>query len=220
MGVKVKICGLTSVEEAGILIREGADFGGIVLFFPKSKRCCDMKTAGEIVRALKDAQIKTVAVTVSPSWQQTKEIEALDFDYLQIHGELKNEVLKNSRLPIIRAFNISNMEEKERLEKEEKITGWLFDAASPGEGKVFDWELLKEMKRDGRMFFLAGGLRPENIKQAVEQVKPDAVDVSTGVEYTEEERKKYKLRKDAAKIKQLIEKVKETAERTRDFPQK
>ena len=102
MSVKVKICGLTTVEETNMLIEEKADFGGVVLFFEKSKRNCSFKQAEKIVRALRQAGIKSVAVTVTPTLSQTELIEKAGFDYLQVHGELKEEVLRNGTLPIIR----------------------------------------------------------------------------------------------------------------------
>lgn len=209
MGVLVKICGLTSVEEARMLVEEKVEFGGVVLFYERSKRYCTPERAGKIVEVLKSAGVKAVAVVVSPVVEQVRVIEELGFDYLQVHGILETEVLESSKIPIIRAFNVSNMKEIEEVREHEKIKGWLFDAAMPGEGKTFDWEMLKEIKRDGKLFFLAGGLTAENVKEATKRTKPDAVDVSSGVEYEdagEIERKGY--RKDREKIREFVEKVK------------
>ena len=209
MSVKVKICGLTTIDEAQMLIEERADFGGVVLFYEKSKRNCNMSQAAEITAVLRQAKIKSVAVTVSPTLSQAEEIEKTGFDFLQIHGELLEEVLRNGTLPIIRAFNISNMKEREKLRKEERIAGWLFDAAVPGAGETFDWSLLKEIERDKKLFFLAGGLTAENVREAVKQVKPDVVDVSSGVEFAStEEIEKAGFRKNPEKIKQFVRNAK------------
>ena len=209
MSVKVKICGLTTVEEAKMLFEKKADFGGVVLFYEKSKRNCNFEQAKKIVKVLRRGGIKSVAVTVSPILTQAEEIEKAGFDYLQIHGELKEEVLQSKTLPIIRAFNISNMKEQETLKAEKRIAGWLFDAAVPGAGENFDWSLLEKIERDGKMLFLAGGLNPENVGMAVEQVQPDVVDVSSGVEFeSAEEIERIGFRKNPEKVKTFIKNVK------------
>ncbi len=219
MSVKVKICGLTTVEEAEMLMKEKADFGGVVLFYEKSKRNCSLKQAEKITKALKQAGIKSVAVTVSPDFSQTEVIEKAGFDYLQIHGELKEEVLQNGTLPIIRAFNIFNMKEQETLKQEQRIIGWLFDAVSPGTGETFDWSLLKNVERDGKMLFLAGGLNAENVSMAIKQVRPDVVDVSSGVELeSAEEIERMGFRKNPEKVKAFIKNVRYISKESRESP--
>jgi len=84
---KIKICGLTSPAEARYLNENHVDFAGMVLFFPKSKRNISIEQAKDIMAAL-DASIKRVAVVVSPSIEQIRQIEAAGFDYVQIHGEI------------------------------------------------------------------------------------------------------------------------------------
>lgn len=208
MKVLVKVCGLTDVEEARMLVEEKADMGGVVLFYERSKRYCVPEKAGEIVRVLKSGGVKAVAVTVSPRVEQVRVIEEIGFDYLQVHGVLEKEVLEQSRVPVIRAFNVSNMGEMEEVRGNEKVVGWLFDAAAPGEGKTFDWEILKGIKRDGKLFLLAGGLTAENVEGAIERTKPDAVDVSSGVEYEEaEEIERKGYRKDRGKIRGFVRRV-------------
>jgi len=83
---KIKICGLTSEEEAGWLVEEQVEYGGVVLFFEKSKRCVDLIKAEQIITVLRAGNIKSVAVTVSPNKDQIRRIEELGFDYLQVHG--------------------------------------------------------------------------------------------------------------------------------------
>lgn len=175
----IKICGLTSPYEAGYLNEYNVDFGGMVLFFPKSKRSIDIKRAKEIMTALSES-IKSVAVTVSPTVEQLREIEAAGFDILQVHGDLSDDVISSANIPIWRAFNENT--DLDRYNGIGKITGYVFDAAEPGSGKTFDWSKIKDIKTDGKMIILAGGLTPENVGAAIEYTSPDAVDVSSGVE--------------------------------------
>lgn len=181
MAVKVKICGLISVEDAVNVGESGADFAGMVLFFPKSKRNISLERAAEIIAALPDS-VKKCAVTVSPTVEQVQLISSAGFDYIQIHGELSPQVLETSALPILKAFNVTDIGELDRYRSEEKIAGYVFDAAQYGSGKSFDWSLLDDIPRDGRLFILAGGLSPDNVREAVLRVRPDCVDVSSGVE--------------------------------------
>ena len=180
MSVKVKICGLTSVEDAKNVSEAGAEFAGMVVFFPKSKRNISLEKA-EIMAALSD-NVKTCAVTVSPSTEQVRQINDAGFDYIQIHGRLDDEAYSAAELPIIKAFNVTDIAELDRYKSSEKVCGYVFDAAEYGSGKSFDWSLLDSIERDGRMFILAGGLSPENVSEAVRRVHPDCVDVSSGVE--------------------------------------
>lgn len=181
MSVKVKICGLTSVEDAKNVSEAGAEFAGMVVFFPKSKRNISLEKAAEIMAALSD-NVKTCAVTVSPSTEQVRQINDAGFDYIQIHGRLDDEAYNAAELPIIKAFNVTDIAELDRYKSSEKVCGYVFDAAEYGSGKSFDWSLLDSIERDGRMFILAGGLSPENVSEAVRRVHPDCVDVSSGVE--------------------------------------
>lgn len=94
---KIKICGLTSSAEARYLNENHVDFAGMVLFFPKSKRNISIEQAKEIMAAL-DASIKRVAVVVSPSIEQVRQIEAAGFDYVQIHGKFRRQRRRQQKL--------------------------------------------------------------------------------------------------------------------------
>ena len=196
--MKIKVCGLTTKKEAEFLNENKVDLAGMVMFFPKSKRNITPKTAMEIISSL-DKNIKKVAVVVSPTYEEIKIIESLDFDYVQIHGELSEELESKINLPILKAFNIKDMDLYERYQKSEKIVGYVFDAQEPGSGKVFDWSLVKTLPKDGKILILAGGLNPENVAKAIEYIHPDGVDVSSGVEYGD------KNGKDPEKIKRFVE---------------
>ena len=173
--VKVKICGLTSTKEASLLYKSGADYTGLVLFYEKSRRNNTVANAWQILRYV-PREIQRVAVTVSPTLEQLKLIEQMDFHLLQVHGELREEVAKAAGLPIWRAYNISGGEIPAPGAYDEKITG-------------------------GKKLILAGGLKADNVCQAIEALHPDVVDVSSGVETDGG--------KDAAKIKEFVRKVKQ-----------
>lgn len=209
--VKVKICGITSVEEAGYLNTYKADYAGMVLFYEKSKRNIDIVQAKTIIAALDD-NVKSVAVVVSPNVEQAEAIREAGFDYIQIHGELTEAVYENIKMPIIRAVNIANVKcgktlaslEKENLIREEqkinqdivetikkdKICAVLLDSKTPGSGNTFDWSIAAKagqlVKAGGKELWLAGGLNKDNVGKAIEIVSPDVVDTSSGVEYNGE----------------------------------
>ena len=180
--MKVKICGLTSVEEAGYVNEYGADLAGIVLFFIKSKRNMEIEGAKEILAALRP-EIKPVAVMVSPSLEQSLAAQDAGFSYLQIHGEIAPEILEKIRIPILKAYNIHDLEQWEKYKDLPQIAGYVLDAAEPGSGKAYDLEILKNISRDEKLFLLAGGLDAGNVAEAIREIAPDGVDVSSGVEY-------------------------------------
>lgn len=180
----VKICGLTSEKEAELVSEYGADLAGVVLFFEKSKRNVSTQIATRIVGSLNNG-VKGVAVMVSPSIDQIKEAESTGVKYLQIHGELTEEMINSAQLPIIKAFNVSDLDKYDYYASFENIVGFVMDASEYGSGKTFDWNLIGDFDRGNKLFILAGGLNPDNVKRAIEFVKPDGVDVSSGVEYTD-----------------------------------
>ena len=170
---KIKICGLTSPAEARYLNENHVDFAGMVLFFPKSKRNISIEQAKEIMAAL----------VVSPSIEQVRQIEAAGFNYIQIHGEIpETEAEAAIAIPILKAFNVSDMGSYEKYHNDSRIAGYVFDAIEPGSGKTFDWKLVDNIPRDEKLLLLAGGLNPDNVRMAIEAVHPNGVDVSSGVE--------------------------------------
>lgn len=180
--VKIKICGLTDEKETEYLIKNMVDYAGMVLFFEKSRRCISIEKAEKIINLLK-GKVKTVAVVVSPTIEQSEKIKAAGFDYIQIHGIPEAGLMENCGLPIIKAFNVTDLDSVSEYQENSKVVGFVFDAPAPGSGKTYDWTLLKNIKKGNKLFFLAGGLTPENVAKAINEVHPDAVDVSTGVEY-------------------------------------
>lgn len=178
---KVKICGITSPEEIEYINELKPDYAGFVMFFPKSKRNIEPDTAKVWLKKL-DKGITSVAVTVAPNMEQIKTAYECGFDLIQIHGEVPDEILSNPYLKVLRAFNVSDISNFSKYSGNSNIVGYVFDSAMPGSGKTFEWDIVKNIVRDGKLFILAGGLNPENVKSAVQSVCPDGVDVSSGVE--------------------------------------
>lgn len=178
---KIKICGLTTPQEAEWVSKSQVDYAGMVLFFPKSKRNITIEQAKEIMKSMLP-QIQKVAVVVSPSALQIKEIQKAGFDIVQIHGQVLPEALETLRIPFLRAFNVDNMQEWERYEAEPKCIGYVFDAVKPGSGETFEWSSIPNLPEDGKPYLLAGGLNPDNVGSAVAAMHPYGVDVSSGVE--------------------------------------
>lgn len=189
---KVKICGLKNPTDIKCINTLSPDFAGFVMFFEKSHRNISVQTAQELL-ALLDKNIKSVAVTVSPTEEQLEQIYNLGFDYVQIHGNITDEILKHSKTPIIRAINVSGTDSLTDLDNYKNVKGILFDSAVPGSGQGFDWTLLKKLPKTDKMLFLAGGLTADNVAAAICQVHPYAVDVSSGVELSDKSGKDFEL---------------------------
>ncbi len=182
MNTKVKICGLTKIDEVKLLADNQVEYAGIVMFYEKSKRNNTKENANLILKELKKSNIKTVAVVVSPNVLQVQEIKDMGFDYIQIHGNLDIDSINHIDIPIFRALNVDNFSQYEKECEYENVEGFLFDSQKPGSGETFDWQLINNIKRNEKLVILAGGLNIENVAEAIKVVKPDIVDVSSSVE--------------------------------------
>lgn len=198
--MKIKICGITRLNETEYLNEAKVDYAGFV-FFEKSKRNVSAQQAKELIANL-SPEIKKVAVMVSPDQQMIESLKPIGFDYYQIHKELKKEVLEMVDKPVWYAVNIDNDEElaaKESfinsLDKElsSKIEAVVVDAPNFGSGQTFNWRKSKRLKKAGSQsppqtildrftFVLAGGLNASNVAEGIAIFNPDVVDVSSGVE--------------------------------------
>ena len=123
-----------------------------------------------------------MAVTVCPTAQQVSEIAECGFNFIQMHGEVESSVIDNSQIPVFKAFNVRDIDKVCVYEKNKNVCGYVFDAASPGSGKTFDWNILRNIPHDNKFFILAGGLDCKNVTDAIEILNPDIVDVSSSVE--------------------------------------
>ena len=177
---KIKFCGLTGDCDIDAANKLRPEYVGFV-FAPKSKRYVTPERAAELKRRLADG-IKAVGVFVNDNLYHVAELLNRGvIDIAQLHGSEDEEYIGQLRQltdkPIIRAFRIKTAED---IAEAEKCTAdhVLLDSGA-GTGEVFDWKLIKNMKRP---YFLAGGLSPDNVENAVEQLSPYAVDVSSGIE--------------------------------------
>ena len=178
---KIKICGITCREDVEILNEFLPEYAGFVMYFPKSRRNISVQTAYSLLPLL-DKRIKTVAVTVCPTAEQVSEIGKCGFDFIQMHVDVEISVIDNSPIPVFKAFNVSDIYKVTAYAENKKVCGYVFDAATPGSGKTFDWDIMKNIPHENKLFVLAGGLDFSNVSDAIEIINPDIVDVSSGVE--------------------------------------
>ncbi len=179
---EIKICGMVCEEDIELVNEAGPDYVGFILYVAKSKRNLSIEEARRLAGRVRPG-ISRVAVTISPDLDQIRELEAGDyFDVLQIHGSFGEDLYQEVRLPVIRAFNVDNLHEFERLRDKEKIAGFLFDSKVPGSGRTFDWGLISSLDRRGKKIFLAGGIDDNNVLEAIRKVGPDVIDLSSAVE--------------------------------------
>lgn len=177
---KIKMCGMTSEGDVINANELKPDYIGFV-FAKNSRRFVAPQRAQELKKLL-DKDIKVVGVFVD---ENIETVSALimdgTIDIAQLHGNEDDNYItllrERTGKPVIKAFRIRSEQDALRAEKS-KADMILLDAGA-GEGRMFDWSLLKEIKRP---YFLAGGLNPENAADAVKALKPYAVDVSTGIE--------------------------------------
>ncbi len=199
MAAKVKICGLRDREEARLVCRFMPDYVGLV--FAPGKRTVDTVRAGEILDEV-PAGIQTVGVLVNMEPGRAAALrEMLGLDILQLHGDETLEDMKALGGRIWKMLHPGTDPETvwRTLQVAERV---LMDSGNRkqrgGTGKVFDWSLLENCDWNDRLV-LAGGLDPDNVRQALETVRPDVVDVSSGVETDG--------RKDPDKVRRLIMEV-------------
>lgn len=180
-GPAIKICGITRPVDALEAAAAGADFIGLV-FAAGSTRRVGEERAREIAAAVRKQGSRARIVGVFRD-QPLEEIRSLassvGLDMVQLHGSEHPAMIAGAGVPVIRAVGVNG----KRPDFSDGDPAWfLFDtAASAGKGVAFDWSLLDGIERKNR-FFLAGGLTPDNVAEAVRRVRPDALDVSTGVE--------------------------------------
>ena len=204
---RIKICGVTRVEDALAAARAGADAVGLV-FYAASPRAVTADRAREIVAALPPF-VSTVALFVNETPRVVAEtVEAVRPSMLQFHGDEDEIYCVQFGLPYLKAIRVGGgIEPDDLLECEagfRSSKGLLLDTLSRGvfggSGEIFDWGRIPLAMRC--RIVLSGGLNPLNVASAVAQIRPWAVDVSSGVETLE------KGKKDHRKIAQFIEAVK------------
>ncbi len=184
MSVRVKICGITNLADAQVAVAAGADALGFN-FYEKSPRFIPTAAAAGISRALPRFALRT-GVFVNPAEELVRRaIGECGLNLLQFHGDEPPDFCTLFGLMSMKAFRIRDAGSLKELPKYQ-TDAWLLDAYASdtfgGTGEKFNWDLAIEAQRPGKPVFLAGGLTPENIAAAVQQVRPFGVDVSSGVE--------------------------------------
>jgi len=180
---KVKICGITGIEDALHACACGADALGFV-FYAKSPRCVTPETAAAVIAALPPF-ITTVGLFVNEAPQVIRTIaDRCGLDVIQLHGDEGPGDCDYTPRRVIKALRVKDAQTLAG-HSEYTTSALLLDAWTPdaygGTGHRFNWELAAEVARQ-RPVILAGGLNPENVAQALAAVRPYAVDVSSGVE--------------------------------------
>jgi len=198
--IKVKICGLTRIEDVEWANKLMPDYVGFV--FAPSRRKIDPKKAGLIAGQL-NRKIKRVGVFVNPSIQEIEEVVRwCPLDIIQLHGDESPEFCRSIPMPVWKAFRISSNGILPDI-KDYDVEAFLLDGYHPkgygGMNQTFPWELTKKMDLDGKRIILAGGINSSNVLEAISIVNPYAVDVSSGVETDGV--------KDPEKISEFIRKV-------------
>jgi phosphoribosylanthranilate isomerase len=204
MKTRVKICGITNLADARVAVEAGADAIGFV-FYEKSPRLVSLKTAAEISKQLPPFVMR-VGVFVNESEDFVlRAIGECNLTMLQFHGDEPPEFCTQFGLISMKAFRIRDAESLKKI-PDYLTDAYLLDAFSSttlgGTGEKFNWDLAVAAQKFGKPIFLAGGLTPENVAEAVKKVQPFGVDVSSGVEISSE-------RKDHAKVKAFIKAAKE-----------
>ena len=195
----VKMCGLCRAEDIAAVNELRPEYVGFV-FAPGSRRRISAETAEKLRRTLAP-EIRAVGVfTDARIGEAAALLEAGIIDMAQLHGGEDEAYIAALRArtgrPVIRAFRVRG-EADIRAARASSADHILLDAGA-GEGRVFDWGLLRGMDRP---YFLAGGLNPENVSRAVRELRPFAVDVSSGIERDG--------RKDKEKMRAFIRAVRE-----------
>lgn len=201
---KIKICGITNIEDAMAAAGAGVDALGFI-FYPKSPRGVDMKTAARIIKELPPF-VLSVGVFVNETPEQVNRVTAeCGLDRVQLHGTEGPSYCGRVNAKVIKALRVSDIKDVDAI-KDYCVSAYLLDAYQEdvhgGTGKTFDWDIAVAAKRFGNII-LSGGLTSENVQEAVRRVEPYVVDVCTGVEMKPG-------KKDPEKMKRFIEKVRTT----------
>lgn len=198
---KIKICGLRRREDILAVNEAKPDYCGFIIEFPRSFRSITEDKARELVREL-SPKIRAVGVFVNAPMELVRDLlNDGTLALAQLHGQEDESYIRELKTYIdkliIKAFSIKTAEDIEKA-LQSPTDYILLDQGGGGTGKTFDWSLIPEIQRP---FFLAGGIGASNLGQAIREIHPYAVDLSSSVE-TEK-------RKDPMKIRQVVDIVRE-----------
>lgn len=193
MDIRVKICGLTRPEDVAAVAAAGAHYAGFV-FFEKSPRNVNIETARALALEAPVGLAKVALVVDADDAELDAIVGAVPLDMLQLHGhespERVSEVRARYGLPVMKAVGVADVEDMAQIALYEEVADQLLIDAKPpkgadlpgGNGLSFDWRLLSGRKYWRKPWMLAGGLTPQNVRQAAQMTGARQVDVSSGVE--------------------------------------
>lgn len=205
--MKVKICGVTHPEDAELAASLGADYIGII-FAERSKRKVSYPMAKAIAKAAKDGRAIPVGVFVEQTAEQIVSIcEQTGIRTVQLHGSYTQEDLQilSNQYTIFYSLSVEKNGVFSQIPVLPIAAIPIYDNLTGGTGKTFDWNTFSPPKNTP--WFLAGGLNPTNVTQAINLLQPTGVDVATGVEFPNI------TRKDPHLVKAFIQAAKKTKER-------
>ncbi|MGQ9920115.1 MAG: phosphoribosylanthranilate isomerase [Desulfobacca sp.] len=183
--MRIKICGITSLEDALLAAHLGADALGFI-FYPKSPRAVTPEVARQIIARLPPL-VLSVGVFVNEDAALVLEVaEMVRLDWLQLHGEEPPDYCRYLNRNVLKAIRVRDRESLVQMQPYQgSVRAFLLDTYSSGQhggtGQSFDWTLAREAQAYGPVV-LAGGLRPDNVAAALRAAAPQAVDVASGVE--------------------------------------
>lgn len=183
--MRIKICGITNLEDALLAAELGAHALGFI-FYPPSPRKVEAETAREIIRQLPPF-VLSVGVFVNEEAATVQELEArVGLDWVQLHGQESPEYCRSLGRRVLKGFRIKDENSLKELEAYRgAVQAFLLDTykkdRTGGTGEIFDWELARRARQYGPIV-LAGGLTADNVAQAIKIAQPQAVDVASGVE--------------------------------------
>ena len=206
----VKICGLSDPDNLATAIDAGARYVGFV-FYPPSPRNVSFDIAWNLARAVPTG-VRSVGLFVNPDDELLERVlTGIQLDMVQLHGDETpgriNEIKERFSMPVMKAIRVASENDLGGLDGIQSAADWLlFDAKPPnatlpgGTGETFDWTILKD-RHFKKPWMLSGGLNAQNVGEALSILKPNAVDISSGVESGPG-------KKDPDKIKEFINAVK------------
>lgn len=186
MRTRVKICGITNLKDAKAAVEIGADALGFV-FYKKSPRRISVRDAKYIIENLPPF-VERIGVFVNERKETVKKIiKKCNLSAVQFHGDETPKYCSSFKgLKVTKAIRIKDKKSFKKLTSFNNVGAILLDAFQEqkfgGTGKCFDWKLLRKYKKNKLPIILSGGLRPDNVTQAIRSVRPYAVDVSSGIE--------------------------------------
>jgi len=199
---KIKICGITNLKDALLACKYGADAVGFI--FAKSPRRISLRAAAQISKKIPSSVMRVGVFADQSADLINKAVKQCGLDCVQLHGDESPAFCRKIRAKVIKAFRVKNTVILSDIKKY-KVDAILLDTYSSdkrgGTGKTFDWGLVSAVRKLKVPLFLSGGLNCDNLPCAIRQVKPTAVDLSSGVESSPG-------KKNARKMKRAIEIVK------------